>query len=301
MEIPHGCRICKKESPSPEFVRVPGATRDVMADTFTVWRCRHCSTLNALEKVDYAKIYKNYPIQRQSYDLFSKWIFSKRLKILIRLGLKPHHTILDYGCGSGYFVRYLREKNYHCNGFDPYNASHCDTSVLKNHYDLVTCQDVLEHVDEPKELLRQLAEFVAPNGCLIVGTPYADHVNIHDTLDQIGALHQPFHRFLISKQAVGNFFKLEGWKLEKIHFACYFDTVYPFANTMFLFHLMESGQGPMDFVFDPIPFSHFIRNPKLFFWGFFGRFFARSQDIFVVMRKETSSVNPITNEPANPS
>lgn len=110
MEIPHGCRICKKESPSPEFVRVPGATRDVMADTFTVWRCRDCSTLNALEKVDYAKIYKNYPIQRQSYDFFAKRLFSKRLKILIRLGLKPHHTILDYGCGSGHFVRYLREK-----------------------------------------------------------------------------------------------------------------------------------------------------------------------------------------------
>lgn len=66
MEIPRECRICKKESPSPEFVRVPGATRDVMTEAFTVWRCRHCFTLNALEKADYAKIYKNYPIQRQS-------------------------------------------------------------------------------------------------------------------------------------------------------------------------------------------------------------------------------------------
>lgn len=288
MDTPYTCRICSCQSQSPECVRVPGATRDVKDETFTVWHCSHCSTLNALESVDFPKIYKNYPVQRQKYDLFAKCMFAKRLKILIELGLKPNHTVLDYGCGSGYFVRYLREKNYRCHGYDPFNINHCDKKVLEDRYDVVTCQDVLEHLDEPEQLLRQLLEHVTPNGRLIIGMPYADHVNLHETLDQIGVLHQPFHRFVISKQAIEKFFCLGEWKLNKVLFDSYFDTFVPFVNTMFLIHLIKSGQGPMDMAFEPIPVSHFVRHPGLFFWGFFGRLFVRSWDFFAVMMREES-------------
>lgn len=280
------CRICRETSTDPEQVRVRGATRDVEHEIYTVWRCSHCGTLNALEPVDYDRIYANYPIQQQRDDFFSQRLLAKRLKILVRAGLTRDDEVLDYGCGSGLFVRYLIAKGYRCKGYDAYSEEHRDAHVLAHEYDVVTCQDVIEHVDDPFDFLAQLASHVAPGGRLVVGTPYSDNVDLHDLLDQLGALHQPFHRFVLSRRQAESFFRLPGWHLEQVIDACYLDTAFPFVNTMFLFHLLKSCGGLMDRAFEPIPASHFIRHPELIFWGLFGRLFARRQDLFAVMVRE---------------
>ncbi len=286
MDTTPPCRICREPSHSPDSVRVRGATRDVQHETYTVWRCRHCATLNALEAVDYARIYQSYPIQRQQYDAFSRLMFAKRLRILQRAGLQREHQVLDHGCGSGHFVRYLRDQGYRAEGYDPYNERYADTRVLAQRYQMVTSQDVIEHVDDPAAMLATLAQWVAPQGRLVIGTPYAENVDLHDRIDQLGVLHQPFHRFVMAKAQAPRFFALPGWTLEDIIDECYIDTPYPFANTMFLFHLFDSGEGMMDFAFDDIPASHFLRHPSLLFWGFFGRLFARRQDLFAVMVRQ---------------
>lgn len=280
------CRVCQQTSSAPESVLVRGATREVQAEHFTVWRCQQCGSLNALEAVDYDRVYASYPIQRQRYDAFSRLMFAKRLRILRQAGLEHGQHVLDYGCGSGHFVRYLRDMGWTCSGFDPYNPDFANPAVLLSRFDLVTCQDVIEHVDEPASLLAQLTALVAPNGRLVVGTPYADHVDLHDTIDQLGVLHQPFHRFVMSKASALEFFNPPGWQLIDLIDACYIDTAVPFANTMFLFHLFKTGDGMMDFAFDRIPASHFMRHPSLLFWGLFGRLFARRQDLFAVLQRK---------------
>jgi SAM-dependent methyltransferase len=279
------CRVCHHDGVAADSVRVPGATRDVQREHFTVWRCASCASLNALEAIDFDRVYRDYPIQRQRYDFFARLLFAKRLRILRRAGLERQHRVLDYGCGSGHFVRYLLEQGFQCAGYDPYNDRYDDESVLTESFDVVTCQDVIEHADEPAAFLQTLAALVSPMGVLVVGTPYADHVSLHDVIDQLGVLHQPFHRFVIARQQVTRLFRLPGWGLREVIEACYIDTAFPFANTMFLFHLFKSGGGLMDFAFEPIPATHFLRHPSLLFWGLFGRLFARRQDLFVVMSR----------------
>ena len=264
-------------------MQVGGATRDVQDEIFTVWRRPQCGTLNALEAVDFDRIYRAYPIQRQRYDTFSRLMFKKRLKILRQAGLQPRHQVLDHGCGSGHFVRYLLDQGNRCTGYDPYNPQLCDPAVLLQRFDLVTSQDVIEHVDDPAGFLQQLLALVAPGGRMVVGTPYADHVDLHDRIDQLGVLHQPFHRFIIAKAQASCFFSPPGWRLIQLIDACYIDTAVPFANTMFLFHLFNSGDGMMDFAFEDIPAVHFLRHPELLFWGLFGRLLARRQDLFAVL------------------
>lgn len=284
------CRICLQSAPlpppGPDRVQVAGASREVQHETFTVWRCPHCATLNALETVDYDRIYRGYPIQRQRYDAFSRLMFAKRLKILRQAGLQRGQRVLDHGCGSGHFVRYLTDQGYDCTGYDPYNPRLCDPAALQQRFDLVTSQDVIEHVDDPAAFLQRLLDRVAPGGRLVVGTPYADHVDLHDRIDQLGVLHQPFHRFIIAKSQAARFFSPPGWRLAQLIDACYIDTAVPFANTLFLFHLFDSGDGMMDFAFDDIPASHFLRHPSLVFWGLFGRLFARRQDLFAVLERQ---------------
>jgi hypothetical protein len=57
-------------------------------------------------------------------------------------------TVLDFGCGKGGLVRYLRSKDIAAFGYDPAVPKYDDMSVI-NHslrYDLVTCLDVAEHL-----------------------------------------------------------------------------------------------------------------------------------------------------------
>lgn len=201
-----GCRICFQVSNNPSKVCVKGAVRLLADQMYTVWECEHCRTLNALETVRYDHIYLNYPIQKQKYDFFSKAIFRKRLDILRQAGLTKKEMILDYGCGSGYFVRFLREQGFNCEGYDPYNQNFNTKDVLDKRYDLVLSQDVIEHLDDPRTLLHDLKELVKDEGLLVIGTPFSEETNMFDIIDQLGVLHQPYHRFIISKKIVRSFF-----------------------------------------------------------------------------------------------
>jgi SAM-dependent methyltransferase len=277
------CRVCEAKNISPETAKMHGASREVMNNIYTVWKCE-CGTINAFEEIDFQAVYKNYPMHMQKYDLFARVIFSKRLRLLKKFGLKISHRILDYGCGSGFFVKYLQEKGYDCHGFDPFSEHFANTNVLSRPFDFVMAQDVIEHVDRPSELLEKLGQLTKVSGSIVLGTPYSDNVDMYDPVDQLGLLHQPFHRFVVSWNKVPDLCKLPGWRVDCVVDACYVDTPIPFANSVFLFRLFKSG-GAMDFAFEPIKPMHFLRNPSLFFWGFFGFLFPAHQTLFAVMRR----------------
>src|SRR3954465_12856357 len=79
-------------------------------------------------------------------------------RIISHCGIKPEHSILDFGCARGYTVRAFREMGYDAWGVDvsqwalnnadevakPYlNPLH--TILWENMYNWVVAKDVLEH------------------------------------------------------------------------------------------------------------------------------------------------------------
>lgn len=84
--------------------------------------------------------------------------------------------MLDFGCGSGSFVRACIKQKIKAVGFDinPY-SEYCDISLLFNGHSTVTFWDSLEHLSNPKQIIKGL------NGKLIfVSTPSTDgHDNIN--------------------------------------------------------------------------------------------------------------------------
>ena len=97
------------------------------------------------------------------YFMAKKHMHRKKLR-WIRRHLKHNSNILDYGCGSGDFVRYLRAKSIMAYGYDPnikFNIS--DSAFLtnnptwvKNKYDIIFLWHVLEHTHNPFILLQSL-------------------------------------------------------------------------------------------------------------------------------------------------
>jgi len=280
------CGTSTAELPTVDSAQVRCDVREFGDETFTVWRCARCGSLHAKEPIDPDRYYQNYVNGRLSLEYYSflKVVFRKRMKTLKPAGLKRGTTLLDYGCGSGHFVRYAREHGVRAEGYDPYSEEFGDASVLDGRYDFVTAQDVFEHVEDPHALVADLKSYAEPNGCIAVGTCNADAIDIHNPLDQVGPLHQPFHRHISTAAELQKMTSEGGWKVIKFNRDSLADTLIPFFNTAVGYRLLTSTGGYLDVALDPVSswLKDFLTHPSLIFWGFFGSFFSRKTDMTVV-------------------
>jgi SAM-dependent methyltransferase len=97
--------------------------------------------------------------------------YGNRLRLLKQRGLRRTSSILDFGCGSGAFVKFLRRQGYErSSGYDAYAEAYSDPSVLGRRYDLVVSYDVVEHAEDPRARFAELATLLAPGGVLTIGT-----------------------------------------------------------------------------------------------------------------------------------
>jgi len=278
------CVFCgTAELPAAESAQVRSDVREFGDETFTVWRCAKCGSLHSQEPIDYDRYYRHYWLKRQKYDFFAKATLRKRMNILKRAGLESGKTLLDYGCGSGHFVRYAREHGVHADGYDPYSEEFGDASVLDRRYDFVTAQDVREHVDDPRALVDDLKSCAAPGGCMAIGTPDSDAIDLHPP-DRVGPLHQPYHRHIPSAAELQRMASEGGWRIVEFRKEWFQDTRVPFVNSAFVSRYLKSAGSFQDALCDPMSsqLNHILAHPSLIFWGLFGSFFSQKNEMVVV-------------------
>jgi 2-polyprenyl-3-methyl-5-hydroxy-6-metoxy-1,4-benzoquinol methylase len=281
------CNVCEPGGvpiTDAETAVVRPNIRRLQSERFDVWRCPRCHSIHAREEVDLDAYYRDYPFLSVAMDWRSRAMFANQLARLKRAGLTRGARILDYGCGSGNFVRYLRARGYaEATGYDAYSQEFGDPSVLERRYDCIVSQDVIEHVAEPWELLRTFARLAEPSAIVAIGTPDAGAIDLTSSDAFKHALHQPFHRHILSSQALLAAGQRLGWRLARYYPTMYANTLVPFINSRFGFHFMRCGDDTIDVLFAPIDF----KNPKLWTWttlyfALFGYFHAPRTDVMAV-------------------
>src|SRR5205814_1090213 len=143
---------------------------------------------------DLPRYYASYPF----HDLPSDWriqaLLRASLKRLERAGVQRSNRILDYGCGAGALVRFLRKEGFtEVRGFDEFSDEFKDRSVLDGSFDCIVCQDVIEHVPSPNELLSTFTRLTSPGSVIAIGTPDAAAIDLGRAEDYVHTLHQPYH------------------------------------------------------------------------------------------------------------
>ena len=226
-----------------------------------MWRCSNCGSLHSKEDADLALYYKHYPAKQQKMDMGTRVAYGNRLRFLKRRGLRRSSRILDYGCGVGLFVDYLKSRGYpNVSGYDQYVDAYADLNVLERRYDAVVSYDVIEHVEEPREYLRKLAGRLEVGGLLSIGTPNASEISLTGRPFSM-ELSQPYHRHILSDRVLMQLAAELGLKAEHVYNRLYIDSLVPGVNTRFLWTYIEARGGLLDSFFEP---------PKLN-WAFLSR------------------------------
>ncbi len=113
-----------------------------------------------------------------------------RLAVIRRLTALSGGLVLEVGCGSGLFLRHLREAGYAVEGVETSSADvryardqigltvfegALETLPLeRGHYDAVVMVYVLEHILDPAATLERIHSLLKPGGWVVLGLPVMD-------------------------------------------------------------------------------------------------------------------------------
>lgn len=258
--------------------------REFRDESFTVWRCTGCGSLHCLEEVDLDKYYANYPVRRQAYNFLVRTAYSNYVRRLRSAGFRREHALLDFGCGKGHLVKFLRQSGYRdVSGFDVYSEKFSDPACLSRTYHGVIAQDVIEHVADPRETLRRLVELLNPGAMLCIGTPNAARLKLDE--DFSIPLHMPYHRHILSRRALVSLAAKLGCQTVASWDRYYLDTLWPLLNYRFVREYVRRCNNELDAIFELPRLSTLIYPPSLVFYALFGYFFAPRSEMMVIFRK----------------
>lgn len=267
---------------------------------FNIIECNNCKLLTR-DKVFTRKEIEN--LYSQDYfcnlqkDYFSAGItrdFNSSLRVLDfknRLKKISHFTklsrgrILDIGCATGVFLKVAKDKGWKTTGVEVSNYAASfgrkkfnlkiflgelkDASLNSNYFDVATGWDLIEHVENPTELVKEIRRVLKPKGYIALQTTMTDSllfliadVTYRITFGKFAKLAQiayPIHHSNhFSRQTLKELLKKNGFKV-----IC--------QGNVEMFY--EETSLPKVFI------------PLLKFFGLLSRFSGRTIEVFMIGQK----------------
>jgi 2-polyprenyl-3-methyl-5-hydroxy-6-metoxy-1,4-benzoquinol methylase len=139
-------------------------------------------------------------------------------------------TLLDIGCGSGYFIEYMRRRGWRVRGIDPapelvdYARERLGLTDVQTaawpmaggspaQADVVTMLHVLEHLEAPVEALLASRDALFPAGLLVIETPNIRSWPARIFGKRIVSLDAPRHLMLFSSKTLQQAVELAGFQI----------------------------------------------------------------------------------------
>ena len=285
---PLRCIVCGAES-APEaapLARVPSNVKRFREETFEVWQCPRCASVHARDEVDLGHYYAHYPFHAQQVNAGTRLMFGKKLRELQRLGLRREHRILDYGCGGGAFVTFLHDKGFeHARGYDAYVSEGPFAQPPSSDYDVLLSQDVIEHVDDPREHLATLRSLAVLGSLIVIGTPNAGVIDMKNAAEFVHLLHQPYHRHILTAESLAKVGRSVGLELLEVKPGFFGNLLIPGMNGRFMRRVLRlQGETIDDLLQGKTPLSWRLLTPAALWDAFTGSFRDAGYDMLLAFR-----------------
>ncbi|HKL08608.1 MAG TPA: class I SAM-dependent methyltransferase [Bacteroidales bacterium] len=168
---------------------------------FEIWQCTSCNFLFTQNIPDEESIGSYYAseeyishsdtkkgIVNRLYHIARKIMLGKKYQLIKKIS--SGETLLDIGCGTGYFLNYIQGKGYQTLGLEVneqarnFGQQHFGLNILppekllnreiNQKFKVVTLWHVLEHLYQPRLYLQRISEILDNDGVLILALPNPD-------------------------------------------------------------------------------------------------------------------------------
>ncbi len=124
---------------------------------------------------------------------------------------KSGGKILDYGCGTGEFLRFMQAKNWKVSGVEPSETARekateitktkifSDLKSTKDKFDIITLWHVLEHVHNLNEKIDELINHLKEGGIIFIAVPNRESVDAKKYGSQWAGYDVPRHLWHFSQ------------------------------------------------------------------------------------------------------
>lgn len=221
------CPLCK----SGRFLNYAEITdHAVSKESFILCKCSNCQLLFTNPRPGQTEIapYYNFPEYFSHEDKaknLTQWIYqkvrnysiSKKVKLIQKFTKKG--KILDYGCGTGEFLKAAKKQGWKIAGVEPNEKARNQANLkLKNKvqtsvedvkkessFDIITLFHVLEHIHDLRKTCKKIINLLKSDGYLIIAVPN------HESLDSKkygkfwAGWDVPRHLYHFNSEAMENF------------------------------------------------------------------------------------------------
>ena len=168
---------------------------------FTLRRCRRCRltftvphlTSDEMRSFYDARYYGTTGRFSEITEWIVGWFRRRRAEVLCRL--LPPGSVLDIGCGSGHMLQALRQRGWRVTGselseraarharllgLDVEVGAYSPDHWMPGSFDAVILWHALEHLPDPRAILRGLARLVRPGGIVAIAVPSFSNPTVID-------------------------------------------------------------------------------------------------------------------------
>jgi 2-polyprenyl-3-methyl-5-hydroxy-6-metoxy-1,4-benzoquinol methylase len=232
------CPVCNKED-FKNFLVVPD--KAVSQESFVIVACENCSFKFTNPRPAEAHIGKYYASEEYiSHSNTTKGLTNKAYQVVRSITVKQKidllnriqpgkGRLLDYGCGTGYFLSACQKNGWEVAGFEPNDTARNHAATLLGQtieskdleglepesFDFITLWHVLEHVHQLNETTRKLLSLLKPTGYLLVAVPNADSLDAKQYKENWAAYDVPRHLYHFTQATMQRFLKKH--KLEMVN------------------------------------------------------------------------------------
>jgi 2-polyprenyl-3-methyl-5-hydroxy-6-metoxy-1,4-benzoquinol methylase len=240
MQMLKNCPICNQQE-AKKYLEVKD--NSVSKETFTIEECESCGFKFTNPRPDATEIGRYYQSEEYVshndsnkglinglYQLVKKYTLWKKLNLMVQISGKKTGKLLDYGCGTGDFIKILHDVKWEVNGLEPDEGARklaqnkvgeervkdlSKLNSLDNNYDVITCWHVVEHIHELNSTLEKLIAAMHPKGKLLIAVPNITSYDSVHYKEFWAALDVPRHLYHFRPLDIENLAKNHGLKLER--------------------------------------------------------------------------------------
>jgi 2-polyprenyl-3-methyl-5-hydroxy-6-metoxy-1,4-benzoquinol methylase len=213
------CDIC--HSTEARLLFVATDRLHISEEPWQIAECLGCGVLRTLPVMREDELAKFYPDEYWGGVPTERWIAASQADktAFVRACQLTGGSILDVGCGAGFFLRALKEGSWQKFGVEIgeeaaraakrllmngqiFHGTLSEAAFADHSFDVVTFWSSLEHTNEPRQTLIEARRIIKPGGTVIVQVPNAASYQAELFKSGWFALDAPRHRYHFTPESL---------------------------------------------------------------------------------------------------